>query len=303
MNEEEKNFEKTAKGEKEVAIPRSLRLSDSAMERFNAIKDDLKLNQDGAMKMLLKAFEMEDMKTVMADRETEISNFQLKVQELIDAYVFSLQLNADAEKRVRQEFSLKIESMEKTIANYQVTLEEANTMISTLKGEKVQLETSLVEVNQLRIDLERSMDSQVEFKAIYDKQLRDKDELLSMLQDKLTAASEKAEAYDRLLDEKNTLLSELMALQSSNKEREHQFELQTERAARAAEKEQEIAVAAVRAEATQTVSRLQQQLQQAQIDAERQMRTVEKEYSAEIRALDQENARLRELIAGLQPKK
>jgi len=58
----------------------------------------------------------------------------------------------------------------------------------------------------------------------------------------------------------------------------------------------------VKADAEERIGALREQLQQAQIDSERQLRAADKESAAEIRKLEQENARLRELVASLQAK-
>lgn len=287
---------------KEQASVRSFRVTDDVMARFNAVKDDLKLNQDAALAMLINAYELEQAKEVLPDRETEIANFQMKARELVDAFLFSLQLNADAEDRIRGEVALKIESLEKTITEYQQKLEQERQKISAMEQEKAELEAAIAELAVLREQLAKAIQAQADAKSQHEKQMKDKEEIVSMLQDKLAEAEKKAAGYDPLKAERDALVADLSATKEAQKEQQRDSELQAERAARAAEKAQEAAVVAVKAEAEERIGALREQLQQAQIDAERQLRAADKESAAEIRKLEQENARLRELVASLQAK-
>jgi len=287
---------------KEQSSVRSFRVTDEVMARFNSIKDDLKLNQDGALGMLINAYELEQAKEALPDRETEIANFQMKAKELVDAFLFSLQLNADAEDRVRSEVALRIETLEKSLANYQAQLEAEKEKVKGLEGERAELQGAIAELAELREDLAKALRDQIEAKAQHDKQLEDKDSIVSMLQEKLADAEKKAAGYDELKQSRDALAGDLRAAQDAQREQQRNYELQAERDARAAEKAQEAAVAAVKADAEERIGALREQLQQAQIDSERQLRAADKESAAEIRKLEQENARLRELVASLQAK-
>ena len=91
--------------------------------------------------------------------------------------------------------------------------------------------------------------------------------------------------------EKNALSVQVSALQEELKEQK-----------RDSERQQEVAISAAKAEKEQKIANLREQLQNAQLEAERQLRAVEKEYSAEIRKLEKENGMLREELAGLRGK-
>jgi len=281
---------------------RSFRVTDDVMARFNAVKDDLKLNQDAALAMLINAYEMERAKEVLPDRETEIANFQMKAKELVDAFLFSLQLNADAEDRVRSEVALKMERLEKTIAEYQAKLEQEREKVSSLEAEKTGLEASISELEQLRFELSRAMQEQEEIKVHHDKQMKDKEDIISMLQDKLAVAEQEPAGYDVLKAEKDVLEVDLKAAQDEKKEMKHNFEMQTFTAARNAEKALETAVTAVKADADAKIADLKEQLHQTELDAERRLRAAENASAAEILKLEQEISSLRETIATLKAK-
>lgn len=288
---------------------RSFRVTGDVMERFNSIKEELNLSQDGTLGLLVGAYEMEQAKKVLPSRETEIANFQMKARELVEAYLFSLQLNADAEDRARADVALKIESLEKTISSFQAQVEQERAKVALLEGEKAGLEASITELDQLRFELSKAMEEQTELKTLHEKQLADKENIISMLRDKLSASEEMVSDYARMKEAQNTLSAELKDAQEALYKQQRDHELQIERASRAAEKALEAAVAAEKAESAEKIDQLKNQLQQAQIDTERRLRESEKESSAEIRKLEQEirgveqeNTRLHEQLRLLKAK-
>lgn len=288
---------------------RSFRVTGDVMERFNSIKEELKLSQDGTLGLLVGAYEMEQAKKVLPSRETEIANFQMKARELVEAYLFSLQLNADAEDRVRADVALKIESLEKTIATFQAQVEQERAKVALLEGEKAGLEASITELDQLRFELSKAMEEQAELKTLHEKQLADKENIICMLQDKLSVSEEMVSDYARMKEAQNTLSADLKATQEALYKQQRDHELQIERASRAGEKALDTAVAAEKAESAEKIDQLKNQLQQAQIDTERRLRESEKESADEIRKLEQEirgveqeNTRLREQLRLLKTK-
>ena len=282
---------------------RSFRVTGDVMERFNSIKEELNLSQDGTLGLLVGAYEMEQAKKVLPSRETEIANFQMKARELVEAYLFSLQLNADAEDRVRADVALKIESLEKTISSFQAQVEQERAKVALLESEKAGLETSITELDQLRFELSKAMEEQAELKTLHEKQLADKENIISMLRDKLSASEEMVSDYARMKEAQNTISADLKAAQEALYKQQRDHELQMERASRAGEKALEAAVASVKAKSAEKIDQLKNQLQQSQIDAERRLRESEKESAADIRKLEQEirgveqvNTRLREQL-------
>lgn len=282
---------------------RSFRVTGDVMERFNSIKEELHLSQDGTLGLLVGAYEMEQAKKVLPSRETEIANFQMKARELVEAYLFSLQLNADAEDRVRADVALKIESLEKTISSFQAQVEQERAKVALLESEKAGLEASITELDQLRFELSKAMEEQAELKTLHAKQLADKENIISMLRDKLSASEEMVSDYARMKEAQNTISADLKAAQEALYKQQRDHELQMERASRAGEKALEAAVASVKAESAEKIDQLKNQLQQSQIDAERRLRESEKESAAdirkleqEIRGVEQENTRLREQL-------
>ena len=276
---------------KEQANVRSFRVTDEVMGRFKDLQDEMHLTQDGALKMLVDAYEFEQAKNAIPDRETEISNFQAKANELVDAFLHSLQLNQDAESRIRSEVAMQMEAKDRAIADYQIALQKEKEKTADYFNVKEELQKAMFETTKLAVSLEKKDKAFLEAEESFHAQLSDKESIISMLTEKLQAASQKAEAYDSFISEKKALSEQVSVLQEELKEQK-----------RVCERQMEASISAAKAEKEQIIADLREKLQSAQLEAERQLRVVEKEYSAEIRKLEKENGMLREELAGLRGK-
>lgn len=276
---------------KEQASVRSFRVTEEVMVRFKEFQEEMQLTQDGALKMLVDAYEFEKAKNAIPDRETEISNFQVKANELVDAFLHSLQLNQDAESRIRSEVAMQMQAKDNTIADYQAALQKEKEKTADYFNVKEELQKAMFETTKLTVTLEKKEKALLEAEESFRAQLSDKENIIAMLTEKLQAVSQKAEAYDSFISEKNALSVQVSALQEELKEQK-----------RDSERQLETSISAAKAEKEQKIANLREQLQNAQLEAERQLRAVEKEYSAEIRKLEKENGTLREELAGLRGK-
>lgn len=124
---------------------RSLRISDDVMGKFKVIQDELHLTHDTALKMLIDGYELEMAKNAIPDRETEISNFQMKASELVEAFIHSLQLNQDAEARVRSSFELQLQTKDKTISGLYEKVEALKTENEAQRSEVAEAKEKLSE--------------------------------------------------------------------------------------------------------------------------------------------------------------
>lgn len=276
---------------KEQANVRSFRVTDEVMGRFRVLQDELQLTQDGALKMLVDAYEFEQAKNAIPDRETEIANFQTKANELVDAFLHSLQLNQDAESRIRNEVAMQMQAKDNTIADYQVALQKEKEKTADYFNVKEELQKAMFETTKLTVAMEKKDKALLEAEESFSAQLTDKESIITMLTEKLEAASQKAEAYDSLIGEKKTLSEQVSALQEELKEQK-----------RSSERHLETALSAAKEEKEQAIADLKEKIQNVQLETERQLRAVEKEYSMEIRNLEKENGKLREELAVLRSK-
>lgn len=299
---------------------RSFRVTDDVMARFKEIQDDLRLTQDSALKMLVDAYELENAKNILHDRKIEISNFQNKASELVAAFLHSLQLNQDAESRIRSEVEIQMKTKDEAISEYQKQLSEERVRNAVLKGFEEDLRRSEENVQILTKKLSEANSEAQEARILHEKQIADKEKISNMLAEKLTAAEEKAEGYDSLMAEYMKIGEDLKASREDLKEQKREEALNLERAENTAEKEKEAASAALREfyikkienltesyqkdkkEREDIISNLKDEIQSVLLQSEKDLRSLEKENAGEIRKLESEKGVMREEIASLKEK-
>lgn len=269
---------------KEQASVRSFRITNDVMGRFKELQDEMNLTQDGALKMLVDAYEMEQAKNAIPDRETEISNFQMKANELVEAFLHSLQLNQDAEARIRSEVALQLESKDKVIADLQKQLDETKEMLTA--SETVALEAQNV-IDTLDRVVKETRES--ESKALAS--LKDKEEINSMLAGKIKDAEQQLADYPELKKKLDTVNAELNNAVQAIKDNQKDTAIAAERAA--ADKAR--AVASVERDLEKAHKDEMQRLYD-KIEALQEERF---ELKDKFRSLESENERLRKLVDDL----
>lgn len=278
---------------KQQATVRSFRVTDDVLAKFKVIQEEMGLTQDSALKLLVDAYEMEQAKNAIPDRETEIANFQAKAGELVAAFLHSLQLNQDAETRIRAEFALQLQTKDTAIAEYQDQLKTARDVQKDLKEQLAEQTAKASTVDKLTAEITEERAKAAETVEDLKGQIRDKDEINAMLAGKLTDAEQRAASVGTLTEERDYLKEELTTALTKITAREREYEMQTERAAFAAEKARNEAVEAVKAEKGQIIDELREKLAESQIEAERRIHELDTAKAAEIRELEAEISKLR----------
>lgn len=276
----------------------NFRIDQDRADAFRAYCEANGINQAVGFERMLEALELQQAKEAIPSRETEISEFERCLRHLQGAFLNSLELNEQAEARIREEFARQLDTKDRTIGDYQE-------QIAALKEDKRELAGAAEQVKQLQADLTAAQEqAQRDRMAVADRDLTIK---------QLTANNEilqiKGEAYDSVRGERDALANQLRDANQAIKDLKKDQAVELERAARAAEKAQDAAVAAAKAEGDAQVSALKEQLQEARIagaqalqEAERQAHEADRAAAAEIRRLEQDNARLREQLAELRAK-
>lgn len=186
---------------KQQAQVRSLRITDEVMAKFKAIQDENGMTHDTALKMLVNAYELEASKNAIPDRETEIANFQTKVNEITEAFLHSLQMNQDAEARARAEVSLQLKSKDDTIIDLQEKLSDLKDKNTTMRAEAEEAKAANKHLSE---ELLTAKSAEIEAKSA----LSDKETIIEMQKNQLadfeaikkTAAADRQRAEDLRAD-------------------------------------------------------------------------------------------------------
>ena len=86
---------------KESLKGRTIRTSDESYEKFRQIAQENFENQGQCFSTLIHLYELEQGKTILGERKMEIENFQMHINTLLKMFIQSLQMNEDAEERVK----------------------------------------------------------------------------------------------------------------------------------------------------------------------------------------------------------
>ena len=137
---------------------RSFRISDSVAEKFKAFCGEFD-SQNAALDSLITTYEMQNAKSVLMDRKTEIAEFDTHIQAIQSAFLRSLELNENAEQRVKTEFNSLLSSKDETIM-------------------------------QLQAEKAKAMEQTEQYKTSYDKVVQDTDKQLKAMQEKVSENSQ-----------------------------------------------------------------------------------------------------------------
>lgn len=230
---------------------RSFRISDSVLEKFKAFCNDFD-NQNLALDSLINAYEVQNAKAILVDRQTDIADYDTHIQALQSAFLRSLELNENAERRIRAEFKSLLSSKDETIMQLQSEKTQAqeqseqdkhayNTLkqatderIKTMQEEVTESKIALQNANE-RADVERKAREQAETISLM---LSEQVEQLKKQVSDLTTKVEQAEQKQKQVEQTSSELSkELMNLQSMYSQ------MQKELADEQSSKEKELAIA------------------------------------------------------------
>ena len=291
----------------------NFRIDQETADAFRKFCEEMGMNQAQGFDHIMQVVETDRAKTIMPERKIEIESFEKALKDIHEGYLYSLEINKNAEDRIREQFISSVKRNEKTIDD----LRE--------KIEKLQDQNAAIE--SLRVEAEKEADAAKEraFVAASQREAAkkaaaDQEQINALLTKQLEEATAKLEGYDALRDSEAALKEEVADLKYAVKEAEttlshakEMYEAKLEEAKKVAEK-----CAALEASETalkQKVMLLERNiedekkasenaLKQAQAGAdlalERAVIEKEREMNAQIRQADKENARLAARIEQLE---
>ena len=88
---------------------RSIRIDEETFSKFKEIASENFANQNECLNELVKVYELDQGKKLLPDRKAEIENFEVLLVQMQNAFIHSLEMNHNAELRVRGEFEAQLE--------------------------------------------------------------------------------------------------------------------------------------------------------------------------------------------------
>lgn len=216
----------------------SIRTDEETLANFKELCKQFD-NQSECLQALINLHELNNSKKVLSGQQSSIDDFQSRVDGIVRAYINALDINANAEERIRQQFSEQLDSKDKIIITLQERAEYAeNSLKNTLEdcqnkideisalNDSLKLENSELHknINELNQTLTKSENTIIDKQMIIDSlnaKLPEHEELekkINLLNSTISEISEKNKNQE-------TIISQLTQQISINKEK-YDFEIQ-----------------------------------------------------------------------------
>ncbi|MDE6835019.1 MAG: hypothetical protein K2J39_12365 [Ruminococcus sp.] len=194
--------------------------------KFKAVSEQFP-NAGECLKALLNSHEIENAKEVLPGQSTSIDDFKSHLDSIATAYIGVLDIVANTENRIRQEFQKQLESKDNIISDLQERIRQAEADAKVSKEQVVKatneansrVEQVELEINTLKKDLDDSQKYSLELSETLTSvksQVADKQQIIDALNQKLTDTEVmlgKAESSEekalKAVSELNTVKTEL----------------------------------------------------------------------------------------------
>ena len=248
---------------------KSFRADDETFEKFKGLAAEEFGNQGQCLAALINLYEIEKSKLVLGDRKIEVETFQTHLNRLGELFLASMQLNQDAEIRVRGDFERLLVSKDKIISDLQTKVAEQSSAAQRLEESANQTRHDYYALSDKNRELEKQVAQQeTEFAST----LTDKDNLNKVL---ISSSEERKEEIDSLKAALSAVQAQLKAVSRT-----------------------ETALAEALAEKAQLTTELDRLRTQSELDSERILINAEKQHQLELReAYAQHHEELKAYIA------
>ena len=280
----------------------NFRIDSDTADAFRAFCEQNGMNQAQGFDHVMQVFELNQAKSAIPGRSVEIEEFETMVKSITSAYLYSLELNQNAEARAREEFSSELQRKELRLTELQKKVEE-------LQAEKKKMDAE----SALLTKQEQTLTEQLESLR---KGAADQEQINQMLKEKLEEAQNQLKENERTKESEEMLKDELLqckqelhdtvlALSHSQKEQEaksESYQHATDRLRKLEAENKELQHKFT--DLTHELSKqkadadagLQQYKAQAELMMERALFKKEREMQELLRQADKENARLEVLL-------
>ena len=194
---------------------RSFRVSEEVSTKLKELCENFD-NQNSALSALLNAYEVQNAKATLTDRQTDIADYDTHIQAIQSAFLRSLEINENAEKRIKTEFINLLNSKDQTIVQLQTEKAQADEQVEKYKSAYGNLITSTeekIKTMQTQVsESEKTLQSEKE-RANTEQKAREQAETISamlseqveQLKAQVANLTAKANQVDKLHDELSKL--------------------------------------------------------------------------------------------------
>lgn len=165
---------------------RSIRADEETFAKFKAVCEELGGQQE-ALSALVSSYELETAKGMLQGQATTIDDFKSRIDGIVRAYIYALDMSVNAEERIRAEFRASIDTQTKTIADLQARNEKLTSDYDNLA---IQTEQNLSTLNTKLSELTTAYDTAEDRAIQSDKQREQAEKIASLATEKLESLQE-----------------------------------------------------------------------------------------------------------------
>lgn len=263
----------------------NFRIDSDTADNFRRFCEEQGLNQAQGFDHIMQVVELNRAKVAAPGRTTEIESFEKSVKDIMSAYLNSLEINANAEDRIKEQFSSALNRKDKVIADLQEKVDNLQILKESAEAAQADAHKALDDAKDHEKNALEQMDSAKKTAA-------DQERINTMLTAQLADATEKLDGYDSLKKSEAALKSEVSELKhkisEDNEVLSHTKEMYEQRLAES-QAEKDRALEELKKDSENAAKAAQAQ---AELALERAVTSKERELNDQIRKADKENARL-----------
>lgn len=201
---------------KQETTTMTLRVSPEHSKRFKELSKELSTNHAELFSNLISAFELDQAKSILPQRQKEIEAFQTTAKTLVSMFMHSLEVNQSIEEKIRTEFRAELDASTHTINNLHEQLklkkEEWDTEKLRYEEQCKDYEFLMSQMTDKQKQLQLC-ESQLEDKA---KELQDKDKRVVSLEKMLENQQQEIDTLKASLSDLPKMQMELQELSNEN---------------------------------------------------------------------------------------
>ena len=163
---------------KESLKGRTIRTSDESYEKFRQIAQENFENQGQCFSTLIHLYELEQGKTILGERKMEIENFQMHINTLLKMFIQSLQMNEDAEERVKAGIQTTLDTKDRQIIYLQ---KERNQLAEKLEEKEESCQTIQLHLDQTKDLFQHEKENFQSISSQLTQTVQDKNDMIALL--------------------------------------------------------------------------------------------------------------------------
>ena len=212
---------------------RSIRADDETFQKFRTLCEEWG-GQSEAFNALISAYELAQAKKLLSGQADSISDFQAKVDSVVQAYISALEITTGTENRIRAEFKAQLDSQTQTIISLQqrtATLEsdlteqedEYKAIIGELQAELIEVKAALAKAEDTTGNAIAAKEQADKIAALATDKAEQLETEVQELKDKANASDEYRAKSEQLFAEVEKLKVEVERLQAMQRTSEREY--------------------------------------------------------------------------------